>query len=509
MVGYPGIGGLSGTEFKKISSSAINESKVVIRVKFAGSTFHNLADLITKLSSKLVSTPPLIFGNGFNIANYRPINSISFLSKIIEKCVEVQLIQHLKKNNMILDRQSAYKKNHSCETALIKICDDILIDLNSDSSVMMAFLDLSAAFDTVDHSILLNKLQHQYAIDGTVIHWFASYLQERKFHVKIDDNFSNGRVLKCGVPQGSVLGPLLFALYTQEIHKIFNQHNVQYHMFADDVQIYTKYTQDSNSILTIKNCIKDIKKWTDRNYLKLNESKTQFIMVTSERSKLNISESYLLNNEITLSNEIKNLGCKIDHNLNFKNQINEVCRYGFAMLKNLWRTSSKLSAISVKIQIVHSCILSKIDYCNSLYMDLPKCEIKKLQRLMNGSVRYIYKLKRDPNISITEYLKKCHFLPVALRIQFKICTLVYKCINGIAPHYLMDLLKIKESLQSLRVYSDSSLLHVPNLDKLNYKNRRFTIVASRAWNDLPKDLRDIQSLSAFKAKLKHYFFEKF
>ena len=113
------------------------------------------------------------------------------------------------------------------------------------------------------------------------------------------------------------------------------------------------------------------------------------------------------------------------------------------------------------------------------------------------------------NISITEYLKKCHFLPVALRIQFKICTLVYKCINGIAPQYLMDLLKMKESLESLRVYQDSTLLYAPNLDKLNYKNRRFTIVASRTWNDLPQELRNSQSLSVFKAQLKHYFLKGF
>ena len=269
-----------------------------------------------------------------SLADFRPINSISFLSKIIEKCVEMQLMQHLKSNDMILDRQSAYKKNYSCETALIKICDDILVELNSDTNVIMAFLDLSAAFDTVDHQILLNKLKNHYALDGAVINWFESYLQNRKFHVKIDDNLSNGRLLKCGVPQGSVLGPILFALYIQEIHKIFNLHNVQYHMFADDVQIYTKYTGENSSIKTIKNCIKDFKIWASNNYLKLNENKTQFIMVTSERSRLDISESFLSTNEITLSNEIKNLGCKIDYKLNFKKQINEVCRYGFAMLRN-------------------------------------------------------------------------------------------------------------------------------------------------------------------------------
>ena len=180
------------------------------------------------------------------------------------------------------------------------------------------------------------------------------------------------------------------------------------------------------------------------------------------------------------------------------------------MLKNLWRISSKIQNTALKIQLVHSCILCHIDYCNSLFVGLSQKEIKRLQRLMNASVRFIYNLnKRDYTISITDYLKKCHFLPVKLRIDFKMCVLVYKCLNGIAPKYMQEMINMKNSLESLRVYNDSTLLHIPQLHKLNYKNAKFSTVAPSLWNKLPKTVRMSSSLAIFKCKLKTYFFTQF
>ena len=161
--------------------------------------------------------------------------------------------------------------------------------------------------------------------------------------------------------------------------------------------------------------------------------------------------------------------------------------------------------ISLKILLVKSCILSLIDYCNSLYIDHPEVYIKKLQRLMNVCIRFIYNIKLSDNYSITEYMKKCHFLPVKARIEYKIVVLVYKCLHDLAPNYLQNLIKLKTSLPFLRIYNDHLLLYTPKLNAVNYKNRSFSIVAPRIWNQLPLDLRQTSSLVTFQTNLKTHF----
>ena len=456
---------------------------------------------------------PIIKGSEMDrnlLSSYRPISSISFLSKVIEKCAALQLYDHLTRYNLHLDLQSAYKENYSCETALVKVYEDILCDINSSTGVIMVFLDLSAAFDTVDHELMVNKLRNRFLVGGSVLLWFKSYLSDRRFHVKIDNHLSKGRSSKCGVPQGSILGPVLFSLYSQEVHEIIQSHELQYHIYADDIQIYFKYSRDSvNQFSKLRKCLSDIKLWAANNYLKFNETKTKYLNITSVRSKLQITESDNLTDEVVFVDEVKNLGVIIDHSLTFKSQINKVCRQGFATLSSLWRISSKIKSIPTKIQIVHALIISQIDYCNSLYVSLPNQEIKKLQRLMNGAVRFIYNLSRKQQISITEYIKKCHFLPVDLRIKFKICCLVFKCLQDEAPNYLTSLLTKKKSLQSLRIHQDKTLLQEQPQHTENYKNRRFAIVAPRLWNELPRDTRESDSLPIFKSKLKTFFFDKF
>ena len=180
------------------------------------------------------------------------------------------------------------------------------------------------------------------------------------------------------------------------------------------------------------------------------------------------------------------------------------------MLRNLWGISSKLSDKDLKIQIVQGCILSHIDYCNALYVNLPKKQTNKLQRLIKSSVRFVFNLRLSNRISITEYTKQCHFLPVEARINFKTCMLVFKCINGNAPVYLKELLQFKQTLQSLRISNDKLLLQIPPLStvKTKYKERKFSFAAPTLWNMLPFEIRTSQSMIEFRRKLKTFFFQK-
>ena len=167
------------------------------------------------------------------------MSNISHLSKILEKVVANQLLKHT--NNIMEIYQSAYKPNHSTETALIRVCDDIKLAMDNKKGTVLVMIDLSAAFDTIDHSILLNRLKVRYGIIDSVLKWFTSYITGRTQKVNIEDEYSLAFPLKTGVPQGSVLGPLLFSLYLQPLGDIIRSHNLMFHQYADDLQLYSHF----------------------------------------------------------------------------------------------------------------------------------------------------------------------------------------------------------------------------------------------------------------------------
>ena len=159
--------------------------------------------------------------NIFN--NYRPVSNLPFLSKILEKLVFNQVNDFLIANNILEKYQSGFRMNHSTETALLKILNDIRCNLDNHKLTVLVLLDLTAAFDTVDHHILLNRLRNLVGLSGTVLNWFVSYLTDRHLFVSMDTCFSESHKLKCGVPQGSILGPMLFNLYMLPLQEAWHQ----------------------------------------------------------------------------------------------------------------------------------------------------------------------------------------------------------------------------------------------------------------------------------------------
>ena len=173
-----------------------------------------------------------------NLKNYRPVSNLSFVSKITEKIALLQLHSHLDQHNLLYPLQSAYRSGHSTETALLKITNNLLTALDDGKMSLLSLLDLSAAFDTIDHSTLLSRLQHTFGISHTALSWFRSYLCGRSQVVSVGGFSSQSASLEYGVPQGSVLGPILFILYTQPISNIVSHHDISHHCFSDDNQIY-------------------------------------------------------------------------------------------------------------------------------------------------------------------------------------------------------------------------------------------------------------------------------
>ena len=222
--------------------------------------------------------------------NFRPVSNLSYLSKLIEHLVCEQIVTHTEETGNLQDLQSAYRANHSTETALLRVKTDIMQAIDDQEVVCLVLLDLSAAFNTVSHDLLLNHLYHHFGFGETVLQWIRSYLSDRTQRVVIDTNkdqplgASKQVMLKQGVPQRSVLGPILYSIYLSPLGDICCKHNVKFHGYADDLQNYLSFKlgiemDKECCINNLQNCIVEIRVWMCTNLLKLNDEKTEFIMI--------------------------------------------------------------------------------------------------------------------------------------------------------------------------------------------------------------------------------------
>ncbi|GFR73367.1 reverse transcriptase-like protein [Elysia marginata] len=267
-------------------------------------------------SLKLAYVTPIIKKPNLDkniLKNYRPVSNITIISKVIEKVVSQRLRDYLNSSNLDTKFQSAYKKEHSTETTLLEVLYDALRAADAKQPTLLVLLDLSAAFDTIDHELLLSILDYRFGINGAALQWLRSYLTGRMQSVFIDGVSSPVSSLQFGVPQGSVLGPLLFTLYTSPVADIAECYDIKYHLYAEDTQIYILLDADGQvQKKLVEDCVRDISKWMAVNKLKLNCDKTDVILLGSHRLLKDIDTriSIIIDNcKVTLSNHVKNLGC--------------------------------------------------------------------------------------------------------------------------------------------------------------------------------------------------------
>ncbi len=462
---------------------------------------------------KLALVTPLLKKLGLELIfpSYRPVSNLQFLSKLTERAVAVQFVDYVRDNNLKELLQSAYCEFHSTESALTKVHNDIMIAMDNQKVVLLLLLDLSAAFDTVDHSILLSRLKTRFGVSGIALQWFESYLTDRSQSVIVQGARSSNRTLRFGVPQGSVLGPILFCAYTAPLGDLLRSHGVDFHFYADDSQVALAFSPDIlvdqvNAFDQIENCADSVRHWMYQNKLKLNDDKTVF-MVLGNKPQVNkvVFDSVIIGDSyIESSDNCVNLGAGFDSSMSMRHHVNVICRSGYYHLRNISRIKKCLNSQALET-VIHAFISSRLDYCNSLLAGVPDCVREKLQYLQNSAARVLTGTHKFEHI--TPILKELHWLPVKKRVDFKILLLTYKALHGKAPAYLSDMLSYKEG-RTLRS-TQLNLLYVPKTKCVTFGDRAFSVYAPREWNKLPLEIRNLDTVDKFKAAIKTYLFKQY
>lgn len=443
-------------------------------------------------------------------SNFRPISHLSFLSKTLERVVSSRLTEHLSSHGMDDVFQSGFKPLHSTETALLRVTDDLRRAAGRGCVSFLVLLDLTAAFDTVDHAVLIERLSTCVGLSGTALSWFRSYLSGRSMSVYVGANNSAESQVHYGVPQGSVLGPSLFLIYLLPLGALLRRLGASYHFYADDAQIYITSSDSSldTTVEEIETIYSSISSWLSNNFLKLNHSKTEIAVIGTpsrvSRALSLVDGLGLGDARVRFSSVVKNLGVSYDSSLSFKEHIQSKAKKCLILLKNLKQIRSHFNDKAFSM-LIHSLIFSHVDYCNSLFAGLPSSTLRPLQLVQNYAARLLLRVPKYSHIK--PILRDLHWLPVGERVEYKILLFVFKALNSLSPLYLSELLipsNRPSYLRNLNPYS----LYVPRTFLRTMDDRAFSVTGPLLWNGLPLEIRTSPSLEIFKTKLKTFLYNK-
>ena len=443
-------------------------------------------------------------------SNYRPISNLAFLGKTLERIVLEQLQCHMDSEPALNPKQSAYRRLHSTETALNRITNDILSAMDNRKVTIMSMFDFSAAFDTIDHQILLERLTINFNITQTVLHWLSSFLTDRQQTVYIGQSHasSSATVLR-GVPQGSVLGPVLYAMYTSPIYHIVRDHGLNGHQYADDTQILIScHVADLQSTITrVEACVGDMVRWLLLDNLCLNSDKTELLLFGTKQQLAKVSQAVQLNvstDVIKCTQFARNLGVWLDDKLTFDIQVGKICQSCMLNIKKLAKIRRHLTPQSAAI-LGAAIVASKLDYCNSILTGISSTNIQRLQRIQYALARVIHRVPWREHITPT--ITKLYWLPVQQRINFKLALLKWKALRLQQPSYLAELLN-QRSTNGEHNLRDRGIMLVAPPTSTQLGDKAFSCAAPRLWNSLPASVRSSPSLPSFKSNLKTYFFKQ-
>ena len=420
------------------------------------------------------------------------------VSKIIEKHVTKHLFGFLNKYDLLHKSQSGFRKHHSCNTSLLNLVDKWLKNIDNGKIVGAIFFDLKKAFDVVDHAILLQKLE-TYRFDRTTLNWVASYLTNRKQCI-VETNFkSSMQPIKAGVPQGSVLGPVLFLLFINDLPLHIKEAYLE--MYADDTSVYYADKAKTKVEKHLQSGTSDYKSWCCSNGMHIHQRKTSLMMLGSRH---NLSANDIL--QIILDDELiqrvenqKLLGVIIDKNLTWEKQIDSVCLNITRRITLLKLLSKYVNKPGLK-QYYSSYILPIFDYGCLIWSRGSSSNVLRLLRLQKRAARII--LKADILTPSESMFIELQWLSFPKRVLYHKSIMMFKALHGMTPEYISEMF-VKTSevhCRSLRSI-DNDMLRVP-FARTNYFENSFAVSGAKLWNSLPLALRHSPNLDTFKKDIK-------
>lgn len=431
-------------------------------------------------------------------SNYRPISLLPIFSKILEKLVYNRLTNYIDKYNILTNNQYGFRKNYSTYMALIELFDKLSLSFDTKEFTIGIFIDLSKAFDTVNHEILLKKLYH-YGIRGIPYFWFKSYLSNRKQFVQLNDTSSSPGLITCGVPQGSILGPLLFLLYINDISNCTNILN--FTLFADDTSILAS-DKDLPTLINRTNLeLSKLSTWFKANKLSLNLKKTKLIIFCPKNKQYPRTTIDIMidNKKIEQVDSIKFLGVLIHENLNWKPHINLIA---LKISKSIG-VINKIKffiPIHIRISLYNTLILPYLQYCNIVWAKTYPTNLDKLYKLQKRIIRIISNSGyRDHTLPL---FYKFKILSIYDINKHQTGTFMFKYFNrrNLLPPYFKDYFILNKEVHGYNTRNANKI----HLEKARTTARQFSLkyYGPVYWNSLNPSLIETSSISIFKHNLK-------
>ncbi|KAJ8714528.1 hypothetical protein PYW07_002753 [Mythimna separata] len=445
--------------------------------------------------------------DALDVKDLRPISLLPVLSKVLEKVVCAQLVNFLETNKILPDVQSGFRKGRSTATALLDVTDNILSAQDNGMCTLLVLLDFSRAFDCINVPLLLSKMVY-YGFDEFTVKWFEGYLSDRTQFVEI--RRADGSTIvsrRCsvgrGVPQGSILGPVLFILYCADLVKIINK--CKYHIYADDTQVYISFKPEDyeQALIDLNDDLESIVQWSNANTLALNPTKTKYMLfgTVNQISKIKpcASTVTIMGQPIERVYEARNLGLTMDTELRFHKHATECIRNCYYRLKILYKARPYLSE-ELRILLVESLVLSKLNYADTVYGQrlLSKTD-RLIQRLQNACARFCFNVPFRGHI--TPFLNEHKILKMKARRKLHLATLLFGVIKSHSPSYLYDKLSWTRRHGIGEGRKCSQQLATPHHRSAAFRGS-FRYLASKCWNNIPPPIKLSKSCSAFKSKLK-------
>ena len=486
----PGLDKVTARVLKDSLPITLSAITNLVNTSFSSNTFAQVwksAEVIPILKS----------GDPDEPSNTRPISLLPIMSKVCERSAHSQFVDFLDQNEKISKLQSGNRRFHSTETALLYFADEILKNMDDKKVSVIVLLDMSKAFDSIRHDLMLSKL-HRIGVSSGACTWFGSYLSQRCQVVNIANSVSDPLPLTVGVPQGSILGPVLFTLYVNDLLSV--PRHCQAMGYVDDTKIFLGLpsSQISDAVTALNKDLSEIARWCCTNSLLINPDKTKLLVIgvpQLTRSLPSIPPVKLLGKEIKSVTVAKDLGVIFDSSLSFNEHVTKTvsdCMHRLIRINRIKHLLDRKTLLS----LINAFVFSKLFYCSSVWSNTSKTNIKRLQLVQNFAGRIVLGLRKYDRIS--DGLESLKWLPIADKLFLNDSVMVHKCLNGRAPDYLSQKFTRRLDLHN-RDTRNKKDLNLPRC-RLKTGQRSFAYRGAACWNSLPKDLKEVVDGRIFKKR---------